>query len=114
MNLEEFEKELMQCPPLIKDLRKSGSANGEECEFKFSNLIDQIDCIIHDDSAVEEEIEAQGAYEEVFNVTIKSYSEIVYWIQANEFDDIKYFSTKEDALNYAHDEFSSYIGALEC
>ena len=109
MDLEEFENELVKCPQLIKDLRNNGDLGDEDGEINFSNLIDQIDCIIHNDSGVEEEIDAIGAYEEGFYVVVRSYANIVFWIQANEFDDVKYFSNKEDALNYAYDEFSSYI-----
>ena len=109
MDLEEFENELVKCPQLIKDLRSNGDLGDEDGKINFRNLVDQIDCTIHDDSAVVEEIDAIGAYEEGFYVVVRSYANIVFWIQANEFDDIKYFSNKEDALNYAYDEFSSYI-----
>jgi len=35
-----------------------------------------------------------------------------YWIRANEFDDIGYFHTQEEAYDYACMEFSSFIDEL--
>ena len=36
-----------------------------------------------------------------------------YWIRANEFDDIGYFRTQEEAYDYASIEFSSFIEELQ-
>lgn len=108
--LEHFLDKLKECP----EIRKKLKADGHESFEKFSSdeVFDYVEEVISDNSEHEEYIEALGAYEDIFHVNILSFAGTVYWITANEFDDIKYFSTKKDAVEYAHDEFSSYIGGL--
>ena len=108
--LEEFQDKLLQCHQLMKQLEEGGGCGVEK--KNFNDIYDCVDEIIHEDSEVELEIEALGAYDDVFTVVIRSYAGIVYWIQANEFDDIKYFENKEHAVDCAYDEFSSYIDGL--
>ena len=108
--IEEFRKQLIECPQLIKEINEYG----EEVltEKSFDELIDRINEIIHDYSDVVEELEALGAYDDPFNIMIMSFSDILFWVQANEFDDAGYFLTKDEALNYASDNFEPFFTAL--
>ena len=108
--LEQFLDRLKKCPEVSKELKSDGHENFEK--FSSDEVFDYVEEVISDNSEHEDYIEALGAYEDIFHVNILSFAGTVYWITANEFDDIKYFSTKKDAVEYAHDEFSSYIGGL--
>jgi hypothetical protein len=108
--IETFRDQLMECPQLIKQLKECGSGN--LAEKGFDELIDEINEIIHDYSDVVEELEALGAYDDPFNIMIMSFSGILFWVQANEFDDAGYFSTKDEALDYASDNFEPFFTAL--
>ena len=108
--LEEFREQLIKCPQLIKQLKEDGSVG--LTDKSFDELIDKINEIIHDYSDVAEEIEALGAYDDPFNVMIMSFSDILFWVQANEFDDAGYFSTKDEAYSYASNNFESFFTAL--
>ena len=108
--IEKFREQLMECPQLIKKINEYGEES--LTEKKFDELIDRINEIVHDDSDVVEELEALGAYDDPFNIMIMSFSDILFWVQANEFDDAGYFFTKDEALNYASDNFEPFFTAL--
>ena len=108
--IEKFREQLMECPQLIKKINEYGEES--LTEKKFDELIDRINEIVHDDSDVVEELEALGAYDDPFNIMIMSFSDILFWVQANEFDDAGYFLTKDEALNYASDNFEPFFTAL--
>ena len=108
--LEEFRENLIKCPQLIKQLKEDGSVG--LTDKSFDELIDKIQEIVDDYSDVVEEIEALGAYDEPFNVMIMSFSEILFWVRANEFEDVGYFSSMDEALNYASDNFEPFFTAL--
>ncbi len=109
--IEEFREQLMECPKLIKQLKEY--KEGNLTKKSFGELIDEINEIIHDYSDVVEELEALGAYDDPFNIMIMSFSDILFWVQANEFDDAGYFITKDEALNYASNNFESFFTALK-
>ena len=108
--LEQFLDRLKECPEVSKELKSDGHESFDN--FSSDEVFDYVEDIISNNGEHEDYIEALGAYEDIFHVNILSFAGTVYWITANEFDDIKYFSTKKDAVEYAHDEFSSYIGGL--
>ena len=108
--IEEFREQLMECPKLIKQLKEY--REGNLTKKSFGELIDEINEIIHDYSDVVEELEALGAYDDPFNIMIMSFSDILFWVQANEFDDAGYFITKGEALNYASNNFEPFFTAL--
>jgi hypothetical protein len=56
-------------------------------------------------------IEGAAPDDDVFHICINR-SGPLYWIQANEFDDICYFSSEDDAAEYAEQEFGSFIETL--
>ena len=109
--LEHFLDKLRNCKE-IKDHLKS---NGHQSFDGFSDdeIFDYIEDIVQNDGIDESSIDALGAYDDVFGIYIYSFADIVYWIKANEFDDIKYFSSHAEAANYAQEEFESFIGALK-
>ena len=109
--IEEFREQLMECPKLIKQLKEY--REGNLTEKSFDEFIDEINEIIHNYSDVVEELEALGAYDDPFNIMIMSFSDILFWVQANEFDDAGYFITKDEALNYASNNFESFFTALK-
>jgi hypothetical protein len=37
----------------------------------------------------------------------------MYWVEAQEFDPIKYFKSKEEAISYAESEYAPFIEAME-
>jgi hypothetical protein len=61
----------------------------------------------------EEETAIEGAApdDDVFNICINRTGPL-FWIQANEFEDICYFGSRADAVSYAEMEFSAFIDAL--
>lgn len=54
---------------------------------------------------------AAAADDDVFEIEILSAGP-VFWIRANEFEDIGYFGSQYDALAYAEDYFDPYISEL--
>lgn len=60
----------------------------------------------------EDAIEAAAPDDDIFEIEIWSAGP-VFWIQANEFDDIGYFGSLIDARRYAEEEFEALISALE-
>jgi hypothetical protein len=57
-------------------------------------------------------IPAMGACEEPFDIEIRQVGSL-FFIRANEFDDIAWFASKDAAIQYAKEEFSSEIKAYE-
>jgi len=57
-------------------------------------------------------IEALGREYERFEIEIYQVGPI-YRIRANEFDDIKWFGSEQEAIDHAREEFAPYIEALE-
>jgi len=56
-------------------------------------------------------IDGAAPYNDTFQIEIWRLVS-AYWIRANEFDDIGYFRTQEEAYDYANMEFSSFIDEL--
>ena len=110
LKLDHFLEQLRNCSAMKEHLKSNGHKSFEN--FSEDEIIDYIDDAIQNDSDEEMTMEALGAYEDVFDVTILGFGDIVYWVRANEFDDIKYFSSRESAADYAHNEYHSYIVAL--
>jgi len=57
-------------------------------------------------------IEGLGSDEEPFDIEICQIGPL-YYIRSNEFDDTEWFGSKEEAIDYAKEEFAPYIEALE-
>lgn len=57
-------------------------------------------------------LEATGAYDDPFEVRIHRIGPI-FWVAANEFDDVGYFRSLVDAESYADDEYSSFLNQPE-
>jgi len=60
----------------------------------------------------EETIEAAAPDDDIFEIEIWSAGP-VFWIRANEFDDIGYFPTLDEARAYAEMEFEGFISELK-
>jgi len=58
-----------------------------------------------------EAIEAAAPDNDIFEIHIWSTGP-VFWIQANEFDDIGYFASLNEARAYAEEEFEGFISEL--
>ena len=110
LKLDHFLDKLRNCKEMKAHLKSNGHQSFDG--FSDDEIFDYIDDAIQNESVEEISLEAMGAYEETFDIHILGFGKIVYWIQAMEFDDIKYFSSAESAANYAHNEYHSYIGAL--
>jgi hypothetical protein len=105
--LTEFTEELRNNPLIIQHLAKS-----EFTSFEDYLESGELEATVHDESFLEEEFEASGGPEHIFNVEIYSFGP-VYSIRANEFDDIEYFATKKEAEEYALSEYGPYIDTFE-
>ncbi len=57
------------------------------------------------------QLEGAAPYNDTFWININR-SGPLYWIQAAEFDDECYFDSEKDAIEYAEDNFGSFIAAL--
>ena len=60
---------------------------------------------------LEVSIDAAAPDDDVFGIEIWSTGP-VFWIRANEFDDIGYFPSRDEARRYAEVEFESHINEL--
>jgi ABC-type glycerol-3-phosphate transport system substrate-binding protein len=60
---------------------------------------------------LEVSIEAAAPDDDIFGIEIWSTGP-VFWIRANEFDDIGYFPSRDEARRYAEVEFESHINEL--
>jgi len=93
--LDDFRDALLNEKEVIKDL------DGDEP--------DDLTDLVHNNASVVDSIQALG--EDVFEIVINRYGPVFY-ISANEFDDIGYFASLKEALEYAEQEFEPYISAL--
>lgn len=64
-----------------------------------------------DSENIEKTIEALGSYDEEFDILICSAGPL-YFVRANEFDDMEWFGGCDDAKAFAEGEFESFITAL--
>jgi hypothetical protein len=64
--------------------------------------------LMKSEAVTESTIEASGGEENFFDINIESFCK-VYWIQANEFDDIGYFASEKEASDHASEEYAPYI-----
>ena len=58
-----------------------------------------------------EQLEGAAPDDDTFSIDIHQTGPL-FWIQANEFDDICYFGSKDNAVEHAEMEFSGFIDAL--
>lgn len=81
----------------------------KDCEGKFSfDYFADFACDeISNEAEVIESVDAVGAYEDEFSVNVMEYQGI-FFVQANEFDDIRYFLKKESAEAAAFGLASDY------
>lgn len=105
--LHEFSQALQNDPSIIIALAESEISSFDE--FLASGSLE--DCLKEEASEVDT-IEAAGGCEHYFNIEIQSFGP-VFWIQANEFDDIGYFGSENEAVEYARREYAVYIETFE-
>jgi hypothetical protein len=60
---------------------------------------------------VAEEVEGAAPYNDTFAIEIIK-ADPIFWIRANEFDDICYFDSLEDARSCVYEEFEGFINEL--
>lgn len=60
---------------------------------------------------IADEIDAAAPYDDVFAIEIVEAGPL-FWIRANEFDDICYFDSLEAARSCAHEDFEGFINEL--
>jgi hypothetical protein len=109
-------------PLLLQDIRVQNelkSAFPEKYEAAISELLkkkyegiggeahDTISELILNESTDVEDLEGQG-YAGEFPIIIYQFGPL-FWIYAQEFDNVGYFDTAEDALSHAEEEWSSYM-----
>lgn len=102
-----FGEELRNDPVILQHFAESDFAS-------FDDYLEsgELESTIRDESFLEDEIEASGGPEHFFNVEIHSFGP-VYLIRANDFDDIGYFATENEAEVYARFEYGPYIETFE-
>jgi len=114
-----FKDKLLKDGDVIKLLK---DYYGEEFELyikAFKNGSDEdidLECILNDDlwesSTTDISFEGAGPENDTFFIQIMKLGPL-YFIQANEFDDIKYFDDLNCASAYAQIEYEPFITALE-
>lgn len=77
----------------------------KEIKIDFEDIISEF---IHNNSKEIETILGEGSHGE-FSISIFNYGS-VFWIEAQEFDSITYFRSKDDAVDYAAWEYMAYLG----
>jgi hypothetical protein len=109
-----FISELLSTKAVLKAIRKS---YGEEATEWLKEAKDEdpslLETFILDnqyDIAPEpvKVLKATGAYDDPFEVRIYKIGPI-FWVAANEFEDVGYFRSLKDAKSYAEDEYSSFL-----
>jgi hypothetical protein len=86
-------------------IRKAGAGDASDFlewfeEWRLSNT-----------DTVVEEIDGAAPYNDTFAIQILKAGPL-FWIRANEFDDICYFDSLEDARSCVYDEFEGFINEL--
>jgi hypothetical protein len=114
-----FKDKLLKKVEVIKSLKNH---YGEEFELylkAFKNGSDEdieLECILNHDlwesSATDISFEGAGPEDDTFFIQIMKFGPL-YFIQADEFDDIKYFDDLNCASAYAQIVYEPYITALE-
>ena len=107
LEIEHFLGTLAENPRVQEELAESEASNFQEF-FDSGELED----LVKNESSYMDTIQASGGPEHEFDIEIQSFGP-VFWIQANEFDDIGYFATEREAHEYALEEYAPYIGEAE-
>jgi hypothetical protein len=107
IEIDQFLGALAENPRVKEELAESKSSNFQEF-FDSGELED----LIKNESSYTDTIQASGGPDLEFDIEIQSFGP-VFWIQANEFDDIGYFATEKEAHEYALEEYAPYIGEPE-
>ena len=78
------------------------------------NLFDsgELEDFVKNESDSEDAIGGSGGPEHGFDIEIRSFGPL-YWIHANEFDDIGYFASEKEAHEFAIEEYGPYIDTLD-
>lgn len=66
---------------------------------------------LNNTDGIAEEIDGAAPYNDTFAIQIVKAGPL-FWIRANEFDDICYFNALDDARACVHDEFEGFINEL--
>jgi len=115
--LSTFKDQLLQSEDIQKLIAKEYGTEAEAAIGRFragddSDLWDLIEENKQEISASPEEvIEAAAPDDDIFEIEVWSTGP-VFWIRANEFDDIGYFGSLADARAYAEMEFEGPISEL--
>lgn len=113
-NLEPFYNKLFKINSvqnLIKEslgeeyLNKIIQPNSED--LITDELINLLEDFIENESSIIQELPATGDYGE-FSINILNFGP-VYWINSMDFDSIKYFKSKKDAINCAEIVFLEFL-----
>jgi len=115
--LQEF-KDLLLKSKAIKNLvaeHYGPTAKARMKQFQEGNIDDLLDLIEENKQELsgspEETIEGAAPDNDVFEIELWAAGP-VFWIRANEFDDIGYFSSLKDARTHAQREFEDFISEL--
>ncbi|MBU6301989.1 MAG: hypothetical protein KGS60_10575 [Verrucomicrobia bacterium] len=115
--LSAFKDQILSCPKILDLIANhyGGEVEAALARFQAGNDDDLWDLIADQKRGSLEEfatsLMAAAPDDDVFEIEILSAGP-VFWIRANEFEDIGYFGSQYDALVYAEDYFDPYISEL--
>ncbi|MFY7818459.1 MAG: hypothetical protein ACOVRB_08850 [Akkermansiaceae bacterium] len=111
-------KELLLHSDFVKELIQSEyEDDAQDAIDRFNagdddELWDLLEDHKYDRWSPEETIEAAGPDYDIFEIEIFALGP-VFFIRANEFDEIGYFDSVSDAISYAKSEYEEWINALD-
>ena len=115
--LQEFKDLLLKSKKIKKLVTEHYGPTAKERmkQFQGGNIGDLVDLIEENkqelSGAPKETIDGAAPDDDVFEIELLAAGP-VYWIRANEFDDIGYFPSLKDARSHAEIEFESFISEL--
>jgi len=116
--IESFYAELIQIQS-IKDeiINELGEKEGLRIINQFINRASYLDIkgdfedimieFINNNADILESLTGIGSYGE-FSIDLKNFGPL-FWVEAQEFDPIKYFRSRQDALDCANSEYNSFF-----
>ena len=116
-NLFELKDLLLRSEEIHSLVLKRSGKGAEQWEsfLKGENLDDLFEIVEEESHEITEEpvsfIEGAAPDNDIFHINIHKLGPL-FFITANEFDDIGYFESEEEAESYASLEFDGYIQAL--
>lgn len=118
--LEDFMSELVGHPAIQGEItRKLGPekamlvfeqfAQGTMSNEIQDDVYDIVSDYIDNNAEVSEELTGYS-FDDCFPICVRSFGPI-HWVEAQEFDPIKYFKSSSEALNWAEFEYSEFLNA---